>query len=235
MKPNPFIPVNSSDTSSVILTSDQPPKRPVLTRTGKTEKLPRLSTRQIKRESDEDSSSSSPRESSVSSSHTNPRSSRQTEKKTVIDLNQLAAIYRNGKAEDQFKYGQMYEEGNGVDRDYTKAVDWYQRAADQNHPEAQFKLGVMYANGLGVEQNVDRALSWLIEAATQGHVKAENIYDSLAISGDLKSNTNLVEVFKWYQKAADQDQPEAQFKLGMMYYKGNGVPQDLSKAALLKS
>ena len=125
----------------------------------------------------------------------------------------------------------MYEGGTGVDRDYEEALNWYHRAADQKHPEAQFKLGVIYANGLGVEKNVDRALAWLLASAVQGHLKAGSIFDSLAISGDLKSNTNLVEVFKWYQKAADQDQPEAQFKLGMMYYKGNGVPQDLSKAA----
>jgi TPR repeat protein len=141
-------------------------------------------------ESDEDSSSSSPRQSSTSSSHTNPRSNKQSEKNPVIDLNQLDVIYRNGKAEDQFKYGQMYEEGNGVDRDCTKALNWYQRAADQHHPEAQFKLGVIYANGLGVEKSVDRALSWLLPAAMQGHTKAQSIYDSLALSADLKSNTN---------------------------------------------
>ena len=125
MKPNPFIPVNSSDTSSVISTSNLPPKSPAQARTTKTGNLPTLSNRKTTIESDEDSSSSSPRESSASSSHTNPRSSRQAEKKTVIDLNQLDAIYRNGKAEDQFKYGQMYEEGNGVDRDYAKALNWY--------------------------------------------------------------------------------------------------------------
>jgi hypothetical protein len=47
-------PVKSSGAPSVISTSNQPPKRPALNRTGKTDKLPRLSTRQIKRESDED-------------------------------------------------------------------------------------------------------------------------------------------------------------------------------------
>jgi TPR repeat protein len=93
-----------------------------------------------------------------SSSHTNPRSKKQTEKKPVVDVFKLDDIFQNGKAEDQFKYGQMFEEGNGVDRDYAKALNWYHRAADQNHPEAQFKLGVIYANGLGTEKNVDRAL-----------------------------------------------------------------------------
>jgi TPR repeat protein len=110
---------------------------------------------------DMSSSSSSSKESSVSSSHTNLLSKKQTEKKPVVDVFKLDDIFQNGNAEDQFNYAQMFEEGNGVDRDYTKALNWYHRAADQNHPEAQFKLGVIYANGLGTEQNVDRALSWL--------------------------------------------------------------------------
>jgi hypothetical protein len=72
MKSDPLIPVNSSNTSSVISTSNLPPKslKPAaLARTGKTDKLPRLSNQKTKMESDEDSSSSSPRQSSTSSSH----------------------------------------------------------------------------------------------------------------------------------------------------------------------
>ena len=36
---------------------------------------------------------------------------------------------------------------------------------------------------------------------------------------------------KWYRKAADQDDTDAQFNLGNMYYKGRGVPQDYTEAA----
>lgn len=85
-------PVKSSDTPSVISTSNLPPKSPrppALTRTGKTDKLPRVSNRKTKIESDEDSSSSSPREPSVISSHTNPRSSRQTVKKSILTSTSL--------------------------------------------------------------------------------------------------------------------------------------------------
>ena len=50
-------PVKSPDTSSVISTSNLPPKSPkppALTRTGNTGNLPRLSNRKTKMESDED-------------------------------------------------------------------------------------------------------------------------------------------------------------------------------------
>ncbi len=36
---------------------------------------------------------------------------------------------------------------------------------------------------------------------------------------------------KWYRKAAEQGDPEAQFNLGVMYYEGEGMPQSDVKAA----
>jgi hypothetical protein len=41
---------------------------------------------------------------------------------------------------------------------------------------------------------------------------------------------NLEEAIKWYRKAADQGQPEAQNALGFLHQWGRGVPQDFSEA-----
>jgi TPR repeat protein len=35
-------------------------------------------------------------------------------------------------------------------QDDREAANWYQRAAQQNHPGAQFELGNFYASGRGV-------------------------------------------------------------------------------------
>ena len=51
----------------------------------------------------------------------------------------------------------MYANGQGVKQDYFKAVEWYQKAADQGHAAAQYNLGIMYKNGLGVKQNYTKA------------------------------------------------------------------------------
>jgi TPR repeat protein len=40
----------------------------------------------------------------------------------------------------------------------------------------------------------------------------------------------VVEAVKWYRKAADLGHPHAQFNLGSMYAKGQGVPQDYALA-----
>ena len=47
----------------------------------------------------------------------------------------------------------MYYNGQGVDQDYAKALEWYKLAALQGNPQAQFKLGKMFNNGQGVDQD----------------------------------------------------------------------------------
>jgi len=36
--------------------------------------------------------------------------------------------------------GQMYENGWGVDKNHSKAVEWYRKAAEQGHTEAKERL-----------------------------------------------------------------------------------------------
>jgi TPR repeat protein len=38
------------------------------------------------------------------------------------------------------------------------------------------------------------------------------------------------EAVRWYRLAADQGYADAQYNLGVMYYKGQGVPQDYGEA-----
>jgi len=56
-----------------------------------------------------------------------------------------------GHAEAQNVLGLRYENGQGVEKDYVKAIEWYSKAAAQNLATAQFNLGEMYNNGYGVK------------------------------------------------------------------------------------
>ena len=54
----------------------------------------------------------------------------------------------------------MYQNGEGVEQDGNKALEWYRLAAEQNDEDAQNAIGVMYQNGEGIEQNFTEALKW---------------------------------------------------------------------------
>jgi TPR repeat protein len=68
----------------------------------------------------------------------------------------------------------MYKKGKGVQQNYTEALKWYRKAADQGHARSQYNLGVMYANGEGVQRNYTEAVKWYQKAADQGHVEAQS-------------------------------------------------------------
>ncbi len=89
-----------------------------------------------------------------------------------IDRQLRAVIGLAGNVTAQFNLGFMYNNGRGVPRDYTKAVSWYRKAAEQGHARAQNNLGVMHQYGHGVPQDYVQAHMWLSLAAAQGVEKA---------------------------------------------------------------
>ena len=49
----------------------------------------------------------------------------------------------NGEDDAQFFLGMMYHHGHGVPQDDAKALEWFQKAADQGYVVAHFTLGQM--------------------------------------------------------------------------------------------
>ena len=67
----------------------------------------------------------------------------------------------------------MYEDGNGVSKDFEEAVKWYREAAEQGDAAAQCNLGHIYIRGENVEQDFKEALKWYRKAAEQGDEQAQ--------------------------------------------------------------
>lgn len=163
----------------------------------------------------------------------------------------LGYDYANGAASDILVY---------VPQNYTEAVKWYRKAAEQGHADAQLDLSYCYYNGCGVPQDYDEALKWNRNAAEQGIANAQYNMGILYLEGHgVPQNTNMaIEWFQkaaeqghayaqynlgnqyfgvdiekaveWYQKAAEQGLAEAQNKLAWCYLKGFGVTEDTNKA-----
>jgi TPR repeat protein len=62
----------------------------------------------------------------------------------------------------------MYYIGEGIQQDYSEAVKWYRKAAEQGEADAQLTLGFMYANGQSVSQDNVQAYMWYDLAASNG-------------------------------------------------------------------
>ena len=84
---------------------------------------------------------------------------------------------QQGDADAQFLLGSMYYDGQGVPRDYKKAVYWYEKSAKQGYADAQYNLGVMYSTGRGIPQDYKLAYVWFNVASAQGYEDAKKARD----------------------------------------------------------
>ncbi|KAI9197205.1 uncharacterized protein BJ171DRAFT_521550 [Polychytrium aggregatum] len=117
----------------------------------------------------------------------------------IMELHKKVA--EHGLAQAQMVLGQCYENGDGVGQDYSKAIEWYSKAADQGSEDGRLHLVFLHAwfsfIGHGVEQSDEVALAHWQEISTH------------STNRDLKSiATHMV---------------------GWMHYLGRGTQQDKQK------
>lgn len=79
---------------------------------------------------------------------------------------------------------------------YTKAFQWYTKAAEQGDAGAQFDLGVMYGKGEGVLQDYKQAVKWYTKAAEQGHARAQSNLATMYYAGNGVLQ-DLVTAYAW--------------------------------------
>lgn len=111
-----------------------------------------------------------------------------------------------GDASAQNRIGEMYEFGQGVDRDPDSAFSWYQKAAEQGNLTAWHNLGRCYNFGTGVEQDYETAEQWYRKAAEQGHQQAMFFLGTLYATdhGSETSHDADVVAYAWLYNVAEQ-------------------------------
>ena len=125
--------------------------------------------------------------------------------------------------------GNVYYNGRGVEQDYAKALEWYEKAADLGNSSAMNQIGNLYGHGLGVELDYAQALEWLEKSADLGNSDAMNniaymYYDGLGVEQD------YTQALEWFEKSADLGVSDAMTNIAYIYQNGQGVEQDYTKA-----
>lgn len=112
---------------------------------------------------------------------------------------------------------------------YSDALGYFRKAAEQGYAAGQFNLGTMYDNGYGVTKDYAEAVKWYRKAAEQGLARGQNNLGNMYRYG-YGVTKDYDEAVKWFRKAAEQGNANSQYNLGVMYQYGNGVKKDQSKA-----
>ncbi len=132
---------------------------------------------------------------------------------------------QSGDALAQYRLAGLYESGSEDSRDYQQAALWYQRAAEQDHPEAAENLGLMYSEGRGLQQDDAKAFEWFERAARTGSARGKYSL-ALAYYNGQGTARDFAAANRWYQESAALGYARAMNNLGIMHGLGEGVAQD---------
>ena len=123
----------------------------------------------------------------------------------------------------------LYRNGQGVDQDYGKALEWYEKAAGLGCSYAMNRIALLYYYGNGVEQDYLKAVEWFEKAASLNCEDAMNNIGVMYYNGQ-GVDQDYGKVMEWYEKAADLGDSTAMYNIGRLYEKGDEVKQDYQKA-----
>ena len=102
-------------------------------------------------------------------------------------------LERNEQADENlfYKIGMMYKNGLGTDVDISKAIEYFQRSADNKW--SSYQLGKLYLFGAdGLEKDKTKAVEWLTKSANDGNEYAQKLLENMAqFESQMLKNTVL--------------------------------------------
>ena len=122
---------------------------------------------------------------------------------SIAALEHFKSLEEQGERWVRSEIGYIYEHGGeGLQRDYSEAFRWYQKALIEDRDEwALVSLARMYVLGRGVSQDYKLARGLYAEAAERGNSVAQFQYAGLLFDG-LGGERNREGAIACYEKAA---------------------------------
>ena len=170
----------------------------------------------------------------------------------------LLKAFEQGYSAAESFLGMFYLKNYGInllefEKDNTKAVELFQKAAEKGWTHAIFMLSICYSEGIGVQIDIKKAEEYCKQASQDeaqfaeilsGKIPIEKIIELLHTSAKIGNTLaqfqlgifyeyekkDLWEASVWYSKAAIGDNPDAQYKLGEGYFTGHIFPKNKTEA-----
>lgn len=157
------------------------------------------------------------------------------------DMVQSAALYeecaRLGNARAQFVMASNYYYGEGVEQNYELAKMYANLALEQKYIYAWRRWGKFYRDGLAVPQDYAKARACYEKGAKMGDYNCYNkvadmLYHGWGCPVDYEASVHYFQLGEGAPAFSQRySLQRSKMALGRAYEKGNGVEQDLKKAA----
>ena len=141
----------------------------------------------------------------------------------------------SGIAVAKYKLGKMLLNGDGVEKDIPKAIEWLKQTAVEENEFAEYALGRLFLKGEEVEKDIFAAEEYLLKSASCGNKYAAYLLGKENLSGE-NFGKDVQKAIDYLKRAAEKGFDFAEYELGKIYLFGNDIPKDTETAlAYLKS
>jgi hypothetical protein len=145
-----------------------------------------------------------------------------------------------GDAAAEFSVGEIHAKAAGAASDpeiaadgWSKAAEWYAKAAAQNYIPAEIHLADCYSYGRGVARDKGKAAEWYRKAAEQNDPGAQGTLAMLYTMGQGVAQDDA-EAYFWFDLAATVDTPNKERYLTNRQNVGTRITSDQLSAVQLR-
>ena len=128
-----------------------------------------------------------------------------------------------------YNLGLCYEQGKGVSKSFTKAIEYYSRGSSLGIDHCSYNIGVVYSKE-GPHQDYGKAVHYMKLAM---HQRSELAFFELGgwyMEGECGLPVDKAKGIELTTKAADDELQGAQYNLGYYYLNGDGVERSIPLA-----
>lgn len=120
--------------------------------------------------------------------------------------------------DQQSNLGLLYLYVDQANKDYTTAMQWFQKAAAKGHTKSMTYIGALYKDGLGVAKDTVTSFKWYKKAADL------NDKDALVMMGamyqlGINVKADESQAIYWYKTAGEKGNTKGYYYLGDIYLK----------------
>jgi TPR repeat protein len=149
----------------------------------------------------------------------------------LFNLGRVLDAAKLGLPEAQGEMGARYFYGtHGEDKDMDNGLEWATKAARGGDMQAQRLLGSAFGKGIGQKKDEIEAMRWWGLAADQGCADSMHAMGLILQVGRGGVPQNLQRSFELFLDAAKVGHRQAIAKVGMCFYRGDGVDENLTEA-----
>lgn len=143
-------------------------------------------------------------------------------------LSGFLKLEADGQADDNlfYKIGAMYKNGFGTEADMNKAIGYFKRSAELNNKNGLYEYGKALLLG---DKDIPKAMDFLEKAVRLGNLNAKRFLALEYINGE-HIEQDIDKGIEMLTECADGGDPLSCFMLGKIYFKGEFVNRDLSRA-----